>query len=48
VYGGILWGLVPRPGISWSGHVFGAVGGVVAAWVVHRPGERRPDAAPQG
>lgn len=31
-YGGILWGLLPRPGVSWSGHVFGAIGGIVAAW----------------
>ena len=31
-YGGILWGLLPRPGVSWTGHVFGAVGGVLAAW----------------
>lgn len=36
VYGGILWGLLPRPGVSWTGHVFGAVGGVIAAWVLHR------------
>jgi len=35
VYGGILWGLLPRPGVSWTGHVFGAVGGVLAAWVLH-------------
>jgi membrane associated rhomboid family serine protease len=35
LYGGILWGLLPRPGISWTGHVFGAVGGVLAAWYVH-------------
>ena len=34
-YGGILWGLLPRPGISWTGHVFGALGGVLAAWYVH-------------
>jgi membrane associated rhomboid family serine protease len=34
-YGGILWGLLPRPGISWTGHVFGALGGIVAAWYVH-------------
>lgn len=41
-YGGILWGLLPRPGVSWTGHVFGAVGGVVAAWYVHG---REPDDA---
>ncbi|MBX3286600.1 MAG: rhomboid family intramembrane serine protease [Actinobacteria bacterium] len=35
LYGGVLWGLVPRPGISWTGHLFGAVGGVVAAWILH-------------
>jgi membrane associated rhomboid family serine protease len=34
-YGGILWGLLPRPGVSWTGHVFGALGGVLAAWYVH-------------
>lgn len=42
VYGGILWGLLPTPGVSWTGHVFGAAGGVLAAWVLHR---RTPDTA---
>lgn len=35
VYGGALWGLLPRPGVSWQGHVFGAAGGVAAAWLLH-------------
>lgn len=35
VYGGILWGLLPSPGVSWQGHLFGAVGGVAAAWALH-------------
>jgi membrane associated rhomboid family serine protease len=51
----IVWGwvlllsLVPQPHVSWEGHVAGAVGGVVAAWLLARrdrthrlPPERRP------
>ncbi len=43
VYGGILWGLLPSPGVSWQGHLFGAVGGVAGAWVLH--GQRDQAAA---
>jgi len=46
----LLRGLVPENGISWQGHVFGAVGGVVAARLLHRRAERRrreEPAAPQ-
>jgi membrane associated rhomboid family serine protease len=32
----LLRGLVPEDGISWQGHLFGAIGGVVAARVLHR------------
>ena len=39
VYGGILWGVLPTPGISWQGHLFGAIGGVAAASSIH---ERKP------
>lgn len=36
VYGTtLLFGLVPTPGISWQGHLFGALGGILAARVVH-------------
>jgi membrane associated rhomboid family serine protease len=33
VYGSVLYGVLPgQPGISWQGHLFGAVGGAVSAW----------------
>lgn len=36
-YGGILWGVLPADsGVSWQGHFFGAVGGVLAAWYLSR------------
>lgn len=35
LYGGVLWGLLPRPGISWQGHLFGALGGAFAARMLH-------------
>jgi membrane associated rhomboid family serine protease len=37
IYGAtLLFSLVPHPGISWQGHLFGAIGGVVAARVLDR------------
>ena len=35
--GALLSGLVPREGISWQGHLFGAIGGIVAARLLARP-----------
>jgi membrane associated rhomboid family serine protease len=38
LYGGLIWGVLPsQPGVSWEGHLFGFVGGVLAArWLSRR------------
>ena len=42
LYGGALWGVLPgQPGISWQGHLFGAVGGALAAWQLDRSPQGR-------
>nr|NLI50120.1 rhomboid family intramembrane serine protease [Propionibacterium sp.] len=47
VYGGILWGVLPTSAhVSWQGHLGGAAGGVLAAWLLHRTAERRRRTAP--
>ena len=43
--GALLSGLAPQPGISWQAHLFGAVGGVLAARVLSRRGRPQPSAA---
>ncbi|MDQ2881271.1 MAG: rhomboid family intramembrane serine protease [Actinomycetota bacterium] len=42
VWGGVLWGVLPgTAGVSWQGHLFGALGGLIGAQLVahaDRPG----------
>lgn len=36
-YGGLLWGVLPtQPGVSWEGHLFGFIGGGIAARLLAR------------
>lgn len=40
MYGGVLLGVVPgQEGISWQGHLFGALGGALAAWLLVERGD---------
>lgn len=35
LYGGIIWGVLPgQNGISWQGHLFGFIGGILAAYLL--------------
>lgn len=40
----LLGGLAPQDGISWQGHLFGAIGGVVAARLLMKDRDRGPGA----
>jgi membrane associated rhomboid family serine protease len=40
--GALLGGVVPRAGVSWQGHLFGALGGVLAARVLSRQPAAEP------
>ncbi|MGJ0121644.1 rhomboid family intramembrane serine protease [Williamsia sp. MIQD14] len=47
VYGSVLWGVLPtQPQISWQAHLFGAIGGVLAASVLAGRDRRRSRSAP--
>ncbi len=37
IYGGLIFGIFPsRIGISWEGHLFGFIGGAIAAWAISK------------
>ncbi|HEY9312834.1 rhomboid family intramembrane serine protease [Williamsia sp.] len=51
IYGGILWGVVPAgTGVSWQGHLFGAAGGILAAWYLSKKDRKKaqPPPSPYG
>lgn len=43
--GALIYDLIPHAGISWEAHLFGGVGGVLAAAALQRPARIRPSAA---
>ncbi|MBV9059755.1 MAG: rhomboid family intramembrane serine protease [Pseudonocardiales bacterium] len=47
LWGSVLWGLLPGTvGISWQGHLFGAAGGLLAAYLVALADRARADRFP--
>ncbi|SEE77465.1 rhomboid family intramembrane serine protease [Jiangella alba] len=43
MYGGIVVGVLPgQPGISWQGHLFGALAGVLMAWLLRGSAAKTP------
>lgn len=43
IYGGMLNGVFPgQPGISWQGHLFGFIAGILAAWVMFSREKTQP------
>ena len=49
VYGGVLLGLIPgTPGVSWQGHLCGAIAGVIAAYLLSGPERKAREARKRG
>ncbi len=40
LYGGLIGGLAPQPGVSWEGHLGGLLAGLGAAWLLRQPSRR--------
>lgn len=48
-YGGVLFGVFPgNPGVSWQGHLCGAIAGVVAAYVLSGPERKARELSRRG
>ncbi len=42
LYGGIIWGILPiESGMSWEGHLFGALSGIICAFAFKNEGPQR-------
>jgi len=43
LYGGMIWGVLPlKPEISWEGHLWGGIAGIVLAFIFRKEGPESP------
>lgn len=43
LYGSMVWGILPiKPQVSWEGHLFGAIAGLILAYYFKEKGPQRP------
>ena len=48
LYSGLIWGVLPgRDGISWQSHLFGLIGGIVAAYLIANGNRRTQQFTPE-
>ena len=43
-YGGMIWGFIPQPGVSWQSHLYGAISGLIIAYLVRKKDLPEPTA----
>jgi membrane associated rhomboid family serine protease len=36
IYGSMIWGFIPQPGISWQSHLYGAISGLIIAYILRK------------
>ena len=36
IYGSMIWGFIPQPGVSWQSHLYGAISGLIIAYLLRK------------
>jgi len=47
IYGSMIWGFIPQPGISWQSHLYGALSGLMIAYILRKNNLPQPVVEPE-
>jgi membrane associated rhomboid family serine protease len=47
IYGSMIWGFIPQPGISWQSHLYGALSGLIIAYILRKNDLPQPTTEPE-